>query len=88
MVNNIELYGFLQGGWHKTEIIENGDDRVIYAGKSSSKQGEENLPIWCIKKITIANVNNIQTVVEQFADGDMNYDNIWADRATLNYLYT
>ena len=44
-------------------------------------------PVWCIKKTTITVVNQVETIVEQFADGDMLYDNIWDNRASLTYKY-
>lgn len=86
-MNNIELYGFIQGSWHRTEIIKNGNNQTIYCGKCSAGTGDENLPAWCIKKVTITNIDDVQTIVEQFADGDLNYDNVWANRASLTYKY-
>ena len=86
-MNNIELYGFVQGAWHRTEIVTNGDNKTIYCGKCAAISGAENTPAWCIKRITITNNNNIQTIVEQFADGNMRFDNVWADRANLTYKY-
>lgn len=86
MVNNIELYGFLHGGWHRTEIITDGQNQVIYQGKCTGNQNMAS-PVWCIKKTTITVVNQVETIVEQFADGDMLYDNIWDNRASLTYKY-
>lgn len=88
MINNIELYGFLHAGWHQTEIItsQNGD-KTIYQGKCSNSNGLVSEPIWSIKRMTITTVGDTQTVVEQFADGDMKFDNIWERRAELTYKY-
>ena len=88
MINNIELYGFLHAGWCQTEIItaQNGD-KTIYQGKCSDGNGLESEPIWCIKRITITTVGGTQTIIEQFADGDMNFDNIWQSRTQLTYKY-
>lgn len=86
-MNNIELYAFIQGTWHRTEITKSGDNKVIYAGKCSSREGGETLPIWCIKRVTITTDGNTQTIVEEFADGNLKYDNVWADRTNLVYKY-
>lgn len=86
-MNNSELYAFIQGTWHRTEITKSGDNQVIYAGKCSSREGDETLPIWCIKRVTITTAGNTQTIVEEFADGNLKYDNVWADRANLTYKY-
>ena len=88
MINNAEMMGFLKSNWHKTEIItDNNGNQTIYQGKCASSDGQENLAAWCIKKTTITTVGGTQTIVEQFADGDANYDNVWNDRATLTYKY-
>lgn len=86
-MNNIELYAYIQGSWHVTEIVTNGEDKVIYCGKCSRAVGGDNEPVWCIKRITITNVDNVQKIVEEFADGNLLYDNIWADRANLTYKF-
>ena len=87
-VNNSELSAFLQAGWHKTEIItaKNGD-QTIYQGKCAGSSGDETLPIWCIKKITITTNADVQTIVEKFADGSMSFSYTWNDRANLTYKY-
>ena len=88
MINNAELMGFLKSGWHKTEITTDlSGDQTIYQGKCSSPDGQENLAIWCIKKTTITTVGSVQTIVEQFADGNLEYDNVWNDRASLTFKY-
>ena len=87
MTNNIELYGFLQSGWHRTEVITDGENQTIYQGKSSINTDSPDMAVWCIKRVSITQTNNIQTIVEEFADGDMNFDNIWANRANLTYKY-
>lgn len=87
MINNAELMGFLKAGWHRTEIITDGGNQVIYQGKCANHDGDESLPVWCIKKVAIATNGGVQTIVEQFADGNTNYDNVWNDRASLTYKY-
>ena len=87
MINNIETYGFLQSGWHRTEITTTDTVQTIYQGKCSNGSGDGSAPIWCIKKVTITTVENVQTIVEQFADGDLRFDNVWADRASLTYKF-
>ena len=88
MVNNSETMGFLKSGWHKTEIITgtNGN-QTIYQGKSRTEDGDESAAIWCIKKTTVTKNGSVQTVVEKFADGNFDFDNVWADRAALTYKY-
>lgn len=88
MINNAETMGFLKSGWCLTEITTDlGGNKTIYQGKCSRHDGQEDLPIWCIKKTTITTVGGVQTIVEQFADGNMDYDNVWNDRASLKYKY-
>lgn len=84
MVNNIELYGFLQGGWQLTEIITDGDNQTIYQAKATGDLLTSS-PVWCIKRTTITVSGGVQLFVEEFADGDMNYDNVWNDRFELTY---
>ena len=86
MVNSMELYAFLTGGWHRIEIITDGDNQTIYQGKTSGS-GLESQPVWCIKKTTLTVSGGVQTFIEKFADGDMKYDNVWDNRANLTYKY-
>lgn len=80
--------GFLKSGWHKTEInTDLNGNQTIYQGKCASADGQEDLAVWCIKKTTITTVDGVQTIVEQFADGNADYDNVWNDRASLTYKY-
>lgn len=88
MINNTELMSFLKAGWSITEIITDLDgNKTIYQGKSAGPDVLQNMARWCIKKTTITTVNNVQTVVEEYADGNLEYDNVWNDRASLTYKY-
>lgn len=42
----------------------------------------ESQSAWRIQRLTLASDND---VVSQWADGNANFDNVWADRATLSY---
>jgi vacuolar-type H+-ATPase subunit I/STV1 len=42
----------------------------------------ESSPVWRIRKVTIAGDNDI---TEVWAEGNANYDKVWADRLTYNY---
>lgn len=43
--------------------------------------GDTSQPIWQIRRVqTTSNVTSTQ-----YADGDLKFDNIWDDRASLNY---
>lgn len=88
MINNTELSAFLKAGWHLTEITtaQNGD-QTIYQGKCADSSGNEAAAIWCIRRTTITTLNGVQTITEQFADGNMNYDKIWNNRTSLTYKY-
>lgn len=86
-MNYAELAGLLQSGWHKTEIITNANGQVIYQGRCSSFTGNESQATWMIKKITMTEGDGSQIITEQFADGDIKYDNIWDNRASLTYKY-
>lgn len=86
-MNNIDLYGFIQGSWHLTEIITYDNSKVIYCGKACSATASEDSPSWCIKRITMTTVDSVQTIVEEFAGGKLQYDNVWANRKILNYKF-
>lgn len=86
-MNNSELYAFLQGGWHHTEIITDGDNRTIYQGKTCAAANSDDLPVWCVKRTTIRVIGGAQTIDEMFADGNMDFDNIWSNRANLTYKF-
>ena len=90
-MNNAELYAFINGSWDKTEIITSGNTQTIYQGKCANSEGSESAPIWCIKK-TVITTNNAsepqtQVIVQQFANGNMQFNNVWNDRASLTYKY-
>lgn len=79
---------FLKAGWSITEIItDQNNNKTIYQGKSAGPDVSENDARWCIKKMTITTVNDVQTIVEKYADGNLEYDNVWNDRASLTYKY-
>lgn len=86
-MNYSELLAFGKN-WHVTEVntAANGD-QTIYLGKTLDNDGHPSDANWCIKEITIINTSGKQTIVEKYADGNMNFDNVWNNRATLTYKY-
>lgn len=53
-----------------------------YIGYAQNLGANPSLPLWKIKKI-----EQIGTVWEiRYADGDELYDNVWDNRASLNYV--
>lgn len=63
-----------------TIIDDTGVGGVIYVGFSAFGT-DTSKPKYKIKKVT--EVGTITTI--QYADGDMEFDNIWDDRTTLTY---
>lgn len=57
-----------------------GED-VIYKGEAEAGSSQSS-PVWRIRKITIVN----DDISETWADGNTNFDNVWANRASLIYL--
>ena len=66
-------------------IIDEVSNKVSYTGYAVLGARFDQ-PFWKITRTTKANATVPQgVVIVEYADGDMNYDNIWANRATLNY---
>jgi len=62
-------------------IIDNpGAGTVTYYGHAPLGS-QRDKPEWKIVRVTIA--GNVTTT--EYADGDMRYDNVWDDRASLSY---
>lgn len=56
-------------------------DSVLYRGEAAVGSSESSA-VWRIRKITIANDNDIS---ETWADGTANFSKVWADRLTYTY---
>lgn len=56
-------------------------ESLIYRGEAAPGS-EESSPVWRIRRLTISVDDD---VTEEWADGDANFDNVWADRIALNY---
>lgn len=54
----------------------------LYKGEAAVGSSEASA-VWRIRKLTIAVDGD---VVEIWADGDANFDNVWANRASLTYM--
>lgn len=63
----------------RTDIVS---DALIYKGQADPGALDA-APVWRIRRLTIGVDGDVTT---QWADGDANFDNVWADRATLNYI--
>jgi hypothetical protein len=60
--------------------IDEADANTIYIGKAKVGSSSSS-PLWQIQKIVVSGtVTNFL-----WADGDMNFDNIWDDRTTISY---
>jgi hypothetical protein len=64
-----------------TKRIDFISDALLYKGYADAGT-LESASAWRIVKVTIANDDDI---VETFADGDVNFDNIWDNRLSLTY---
>jgi hypothetical protein len=61
--------------------IDEVTSTLVYVGYSFTSGADSSLAVWKIKKI-----EQTGTVWEiKYADGDEQYDNIWDNRAILNY---
>lgn len=56
-------------------------DELLYRGEAAPGSIESD-PVWRIRKIAISLDGDVS---EEWADGNANFDNIWADRLTLPY---
>ena len=65
-----------QGGW----IRQDSNAGTTYFG-FTILGADENNAVWKIRREIVT--GNITSVA--YADGNLNFDNIWADRAALNY---
>lgn len=87
LANQAEMMAFSKAGWHITEI--NTDpatgDQTIYMGKCAAASGSTAAASWCIKKTVVSTAGNTKTVTEYYAGASMKYDNVWDNRASLNY---
>ena len=60
--------------------VDDASSTVTYVGEASIRSSEA-APVWRIKKLeTVGSVLSIT-----WADGNMSFDNVWNDRATLSY---
>lgn len=62
------------------QVVDEASDTVTYIGKAEPGSAE-NAAVWQIKKITISGTETITT----WADGDVQFNNIWDNRAGLTY---
>ena len=63
----------------RTDIV---NDNLIYKGEAYVGSSSAN-PVWRIRRLTISNDGD---VIEEWADGNDNFDNIWNDRTGLTYI--
>ena len=60
--------------------IDEVNDNLVYEGYAEAGTTNSSA-LWAIRKISKSDAITSTT----WADGDINYDNIWDDRATLTY---
>lgn len=66
--------------------IDEVSDLVTYVGYGAPGESES-AANWKIKRITATNASGFAGVIKiEWADGNLKYDNIWANRASLIYL--
>ena len=66
-----------QGGWIRSDDAGGGVVYFGFAGVGSS----EDAAVWKIRRETTVSSD----VTVEYADGDLNFDNVWTDRASLSY---
>lgn len=76
-----DMTTYIEDDMRYAKRIDFFSDTVIYKAEAMPGTADSS-PNWRIHKITIAGDNDI---VETFADGNSNFDNIWNDRLTLSY---
>ena len=57
------------------------DATLAYVGKASAGAAAADA-VWQIKRLTFTTAGDVTTAV---ADGNLDFDNVWADRASLTY---
>jgi hypothetical protein len=62
------------------QIIDEASSTVTYVGKADPGSSEASA-VWQIKKITVSGTETIIT----WADGDVNFNNVWDNRAGLSF---
>jgi len=75
---------FLSTDQFATRISYDAQDRQEYIGECDAKNQNKFLSaVWRIKKIIYDANNNILAIT--WADGTMEFDKVWSDRATYTY---
>ena|SRR3990167_745987 len=67
----------------KTTVLDyDGSNNLIYSGLASPGSSKA-VAVWQIKKYTYDGSSNLTDI--QYADGNLEYDNIWNNRASGSY---
>ncbi|MBF0183609.1 MAG: hypothetical protein HQM06_04355 [Magnetococcales bacterium] len=75
----------LDGMWlmtNRSSMVTTENGQTIYQGYAYPGSQEQDA-VWLIQRITIGQDDTVQTL---FANGQAQFDQIWANRAQLNYL--
>ncbi|MBF0401964.1 MAG: hypothetical protein HQL80_02530 [Magnetococcales bacterium] len=67
---------------NRTQTVTSGVVQYIYQGFAYPGSAE-NAPAWMIQRTTVAADGSTATL---FADGQAVFNQVWTDRANLNYL--
>lgn len=62
-------------------VVDAENATYTYVGEAPVGTAES-APHWCIYRLTNSGTASVK---EEWADGNSNYDNVWADRASLTY---
>lgn len=61
--------------------IDEVSANLIYIGEATAS-ADDSSPIWRIKRLQLTGT----VTAIQYADGNTNFDNVWANRASLTYV--
>lgn len=59
-----------------------GEDSTYFYVGDAPEGTSDSSPVWRIYRLTNSGTNSL---IKEWADGNSQYDNVWADRTTLNY---
>lgn len=79
-MDTIGLYSPVRDQYDFKTMRLDGTDALAYHGLAAIGSAE-NQPVWQIKRLT----DDGQNVKIEWADGNAEFDNVWANRASLQY---
>ena len=73
LTTGVESGGFIT-------LLDEASSTVTYVGSAAPRSSQE-APVWRVQRITATG----SLLAVEYADGNAHYDNVWADRASLEY---